>query len=108
MDAQSNDRRHVDSFKIWCWKRIHAYPMDSKTTRPSSICLQRVLDYFGHIANKDGGNLKQMVITGNIEGRRPRRGHPMCWTKQLWTEKFMRPYTQAMTVAVDVTSSKER
>lgn len=94
---KSNDRRRVDAFEMWCWRRMLRIPWTAKrtnvsilkelkvTTRLSSICLQRVLEYFGHIARKDGGNLEKLVVTGKIEGKRPRGRSPIRWTDQIRT-----------------------
>ncbi|KAI5646582.1 hypothetical protein NE865_01515 [Phthorimaea operculella] len=49
----------------------------------STICLRRILEFFGHIARKDGRNLEQLMITGKVDGKRPRGRSPTRWSDQI-------------------------
>ena len=51
--------------------------------RLSTICLKRILEYFGHIARKHGDNLEKLIVTGKVEGKRPRGRSPMRWSDQI-------------------------
>lgn len=69
----------------WTARRTNPSSLDELniTTRLSTICLRKVLVYFGQIARKDSDNLEKLVITGKIEGDKPRRRIPMRWTDQI-------------------------
>lgn len=55
------------------------------SSRLSSECLYRILNYFGHIARKDDGNLEKLIVTGKVEGKKPRGCSPIRWTNQIRT-----------------------
>ncbi|CAH2233773.1 jg11778 [Pararge aegeria aegeria] len=55
-----------------------------KITRRLSTCLKRILEY-GHIARKDGHNLEKIVVTGKVEGKRPRGRSLTRWSDQIRT-----------------------
>ncbi|CAH2230531.1 jg8859 [Pararge aegeria aegeria] len=74
----------IDAFEMWCWRRMLRIPWTAHRTnasilrqlkitrRLSTTCLKRTLEYFGHIARRDGDNLEKIVVTGKVEGKRPR------------------------------------
>ncbi|CAH2269447.1 jg4477 [Pararge aegeria aegeria] len=78
------DRQRINAFEMWCWRRMLRIPWTAHgtkasmlrqlkiTRRLSTTCLKRILEYFGHIARRDGDNLEKIVVTGKAEGRRPR------------------------------------
>ncbi|CAH2241588.1 jg3923 [Pararge aegeria aegeria] len=45
----------------------------------------RILEYFGHIARRDGDNLEKIVFTGQVERKRPRGRRPIRWSDQIRT-----------------------
>ena len=62
------DRDRIDAFEMWCWRKMLQIPwfafrtnesilreLNIKT-RLSSLCLRRILEFFGHIARKEGHN----------------------------------------------------
>ncbi|XP_062532701.1 uncharacterized protein LOC134201580 [Bombyx mori] len=53
--------------------------------KDETICLRRVLEYFGHIATKDHGSLEKLMVTGKVNGRRPRGRGPTRWSDQIRT-----------------------
>ncbi|PZC71172.1 hypothetical protein B5X24_HaOG213942 [Helicoverpa armigera] len=53
------------------------------SSRLSTECLRKVLQYFGHIARKDGGNLERLIVTGKVDGKRPRGRSPIRWSDQI-------------------------
>ena len=91
------DRDRIDAFEMWCWRRMlnirwTAHRTNASIlsklkikTRLSTTCLRKILEYFGHIARKDGDNLEKCMVTGKIEGKRPRGRSPMRWTDQIRT-----------------------
>ncbi|XP_028035907.1 uncharacterized protein LOC114247215 [Bombyx mandarina] len=82
---------------MWCWRKILRIPWTAFRTNVSilqehkissqlsSECLCRVLEYFGHIARKDGGNLEKLIVTGTVDGKRPRGRSPTRWSDQIRT-----------------------
>ncbi|CAH2226851.1 jg16562, partial [Pararge aegeria aegeria] len=82
------DRQSIDAFEMWCWKRI--LRQLKITRRLSTTCLKRLLEYFGHIAmetilKRDGDNLVKIVVTGKVEGKRPRGSSPIRCSDQIRT-----------------------
>ncbi|CAH2268400.1 jg6269 [Pararge aegeria aegeria] len=55
------------------------------TRRLSTTCLHRILEYFGHIARRDGDNILKIVVTGKVEGNGPRGCSPIRWSDQIRT-----------------------
>ncbi|CAH2227199.1 jg14603 [Pararge aegeria aegeria] len=82
---------------MWCWRRMLRIPWTARrtnasilrqlkiTSRLSTTCLKRILEYFGHIARRDGDNLEKIVVTGKVEGKRPRGRSPIRWSDQIRT-----------------------
>lgn len=109
---RSADRKRIDAFEMWCWRKmlrikwtafrtnISILTKLSIKTRLSTICLKRVLQYFGHIARKDGDNLEKLVVTGKVEGKRARGRSPMRWSDQIRTTLDSTVY-DALRVAED-------
>ncbi|CAH2210972.1 jg14263 [Pararge aegeria aegeria] len=91
------DRQRIDAFEMWCWRRMLRIPWTARRTnasilrqlkitrRLSTTCLKRILEYFGHIARRDGDNLEKIVVTGKVEGKRPRGRSPIRWSDQIRT-----------------------
>ncbi|CAH2241864.1 jg16253 [Pararge aegeria aegeria] len=38
-------------------------------TRLSTICLQRILSYFGHITRRGNESIDKLIVVGNVEGK---------------------------------------
>jgi len=81
-----NDRKRVDAFELWCYRRLlkvswkdkrtNNWVLNEIGTQPmlrSSID-SRKLSYFGHVCRKDG-SLEKLIMQGMVEGSR-RRGRP--------------------------------
>lgn len=85
---QTRVRQRIDAFEMWCFRRILRIPWTAKRTnvsilyqldiktRLSTVCLQRILSYFGHIMQRGDSSLEKLVIVGNTEGKRPRGRSP--------------------------------
>ncbi|CAH0699720.1 unnamed protein product [Spodoptera exigua] len=43
----------------------------------------KILEFFGH--RRDNDNLEKLLITGKVEGKRPRGRSPIRWTDQIRT-----------------------
>lgn len=82
------DRRRIDAFEMWCWRRMLYISWTPRRTnvsilneleigdRLSTICRRRILRYFGHIVRRDQSNLEKLVAQGKIEETRPRGRSP--------------------------------
>ena len=78
------ERRRIDAFELWCWRRLLRVPWTArrpnqsilKETSPGysleGLMLKWKLQYFGHLMRRDDSYEKTLML-GKIEGRR-RRG----------------------------------
>ena len=84
------ERRRIDAFELWCWRRLFRVPWTAR--RPNQSILKEIspgislegmmlklkLQYFGHLMRRVD-SLEKTVMLGEIVGRR-RRGRPrMRW-----------------------------
>ena len=79
------ERRRIDAFELWCWRRLLRVPWPARRSNRSilkeispGISLERMmrklkLQYFGHLMRRVD-SLEKTLMLGGIEGRR-RRGH---------------------------------
>ena len=86
---KKEDRRRIDAFELWCWRRMLRIPWTAKvtnkevieqvgqTTPLGSIILRQKLNYLGHVMRHDGMEKKMMV--GMVEGSRRRGRQRMRW-----------------------------
>ena len=77
------EHRRIDSFELWCWRRLLRVPWTARRSNQSilkispgcsleGLMLKLKLQYFGHLMRR-AGSFKKTLMLGNIEGRR-RRG----------------------------------
>ena len=77
------ERRRIDAFELWCWRRLLRVPWTARRSNESilkispgcsleGLMLNLKLQYFGHLMRK-ADSLEKTLILGKIEGRR-RRG----------------------------------
>ena len=78
------ERRRIDAFELWCWKRFLRVPLTARTSNQSilkeinpgisleGMMLKLKLQYFGHLMRRVD-SLEKTLILGGIGGRR-RRG----------------------------------
>ena len=74
--------QRIDTFKLWCWRRLLRVPWKSRRSNQSILKeinsdyslegLMLKLQYFEHLM-QIGDSLKKTLMLGKIEGRR-RRG----------------------------------
>ena len=84
------ERRRIDAFEVWCWRRLLRVPWTAKRSNQSivkeispeysleGLMLKLKLQYFGHLMIR-AGSLEKTLMLGKIEGRR-RRG----WQRMRW------------------------
>ena len=84
------ERRRIDAFELWCWKRLLRVPWTARTSNQSilkEICpgislegmmLKLKLQYFGHLMQRVD-SLEKTLMLGGIGGRRRRGRQRMRW-----------------------------
>ena len=84
------ERRRIDAFELWCWRRLLRVPWTARRSHQSilkeispgcsleGLMLRLKLQYFGHLMRRVD-SLEKTLMLGGIGGRR-RRGRPrMRW-----------------------------
>ena len=86
------DCRKIEAFEMWCWRKLLCVPWTAKRTNESILheigerpnlfkaIVKQKLQYFGHIARRDGDNLEKMIMFGKVEGKRSRGRPKLRWT----------------------------
>ena len=84
------ERRRIDAFELWCWRRLLRVPWTAsrsnqsilKGIRPGisleGMMLKLKLQYFGHLM-QSGDSLEKTLRLGGIGGRRRRGQQKMRW-----------------------------
>ena len=82
------ERRRIDAFKQWCWRRLLRVPRTARRSNQSILKeinpeyslegLMLKLQYFGHLMQR-ANSLEKTLMLGKIEGKR-RRG----WQRMRW------------------------
>ena len=91
------ERRRMDAFELWCWRRLLRVPWTARRSNKSilkeispwisleGMMLKLKLQYFGHLMRRVD-SLGKTLMLGGIGGRR-RRGQPrMRWLDGIWTQ----------------------
>ena len=80
------ERRRIDAFELWCWRRLLRVPWTARRSTQSilkevssgcsseGLMLRLKLQYFGHLMRRVD-SLEKTLMLGGIGGRR-RRGQP--------------------------------
>ena len=78
------ERRRIDAFELWCWRRLLRVPWTAKRSNQSilkeispecsleGLILKLKLQYFGHLMRR-ADSFEKTLMLGKFEGRR-RRG----------------------------------
>ena len=84
------ERRRIDAFKLWCWKRLLRVPWTARKSNQSilkeigpgislkAMMLKLTLQYFGHLMQRVD-SLEKTLMLGGIGGRRRRGQQRMRW-----------------------------
>ena len=84
------ERRRIDAFELWCWRRFFRVPWTARRSNPSilkeispgysleGLMLKLDLQYFGHLMQRTD-SLQKTLMLGKIEGRRRRGYQRMRW-----------------------------
>ena len=83
-------RRRIDAFKLWCWRRLLRVPWTARKYNQSilkeispgisleGMMLKLKLQYFGHFMRRVD-SLEKTLMLGGIVGRRRRGRQRMRW-----------------------------
>ena len=78
------ERRRIDTFELWCWRRLLRVPWTARRSNQSilkeirtgcsleGLMLKLKLQYFGHLMRR-ADSLEKTLMLGKIEGRRKGR-----------------------------------
>ena len=84
------ERRRIDAFELWCWRRLLRVPWTARRSNQSipnetspgcsleGLMLRLKLQYFGHLMQR-ADSLEKTLMLGGIEGRRRRGRQRMRW-----------------------------
>ena len=84
------ERRRIDAFELWCWRRLLRVPWSARRSNQSilkeispgcsleGLMLKLKLQYFGHLTRRVD-SLEKTMMLGGIGGRRKRGGQRMRW-----------------------------
>ena len=84
------ERRRIDAFELWCWRRLLRVPWTGRKSNQSvlkeinpeysleGLMLKLKLQHFGHLMRR-ADSLEKTLMLGKIEDRRRRRGQRMRW-----------------------------
>ena len=84
------ERRGIDAFELWCWRRLLRVPWTARRSNQSvlkeispgcsleGLMLKLKLQYFGHLMRRID-SLEKTLMLGGIRGRRRRGQQRMRW-----------------------------
>ena len=82
------ERRRIDAFELWCWRRLLRVPWTARRSNQSvlnspgisleGMMLKLKLQYFGHLLGRVD-SLEKTLMLGGIRGRRGRGWQRMRW-----------------------------
>ena len=84
------ERRRIDSFELWCWRRLLRVRWTARRSNQSlqkeinpeylleRQMLKQKLQYFGHLMRRTD-SLEKTLMLGKIESRKTRRQQRMRW-----------------------------
>ena len=85
------ERRRIDAFELWCWRRLLGVPWTARRSNQSTLkeispecsleglMLKLKLQYFGHLMRR-ADSFEKTLMLGKIESRR--RG----WQRMRWLD----------------------
>ena len=88
--AKKAERRRIDAFELWCWRRLLRVPWTAKRSNESilkeispgisleGMMLKLKLQYFGHVTRRVD-SLERTLMLGGIGDRRRRGRQRMKW-----------------------------
>ena len=92
LTVKKAERRRIDAFELWCWRRLFRVPRTARRSNQSileeinlgcsleRLMLKLKLPYFGHLMQR-ADPFEKTLMLGKIEGGR-RRG----WQRMRWLD----------------------
>ena len=89
-NVKKAERRKIDAFELWCWRRLLRVPWTARRCNQSilkeispgcsleGLMLKLKLQYFGHLMRRVD-SLEKTLMLGRIRGRRKRGWQRMRW-----------------------------
>ena len=87
---KKDERRKIDAFELWCWRRLLRVPWTARRANQSilkeispeysleGLMLKLKLQYFSHLMRR-ADSLEKTLMLGKIEGKRRRGRQRMRW-----------------------------
>ena len=84
------ERRRIDAFELWCWRRLLRVPWTARRSNQpilkeispgcslEGLMLKLKLQYFGHLMQR-ADSFEKTLMLGKIEGRKRRGRWRMRW-----------------------------
>ena len=84
------ERRRIDAFELWCWRRLSRVPWTERRSNQSilkeispgysleGLMVKLKLPYFGHLMQR-ADSFEKTLMLGKIEGRKRRGRQRMRW-----------------------------
>lgn len=88
------ERKKIDAFELWCWRRVLRVPWTARRTNHSILSevkpdcsleatkMKLKLKYFGHIMRRED-SLEKTLMLGKIEGNRRRGRQKIRWVDKI-------------------------
>ena len=90
LDLKKAERRRIDAFEVWCWRRLLRVPWTARSSNQSilkeirsgcsleGMMLKLKFQYFGHLMRRVD-SLEKTLMLGGIGDRRRRGRQRMRW-----------------------------
>ena len=100
------ERRRIDAFELWCWRRLLRVPGTARRSNQSilmeispgcslvGLMLKLKLQFFGHLMQR-ADSFEKTLMLGKIEGRRRRGRQRMSWLDGI-TDSMDIEFTQSL------------
>ena len=88
--VKKGERRRIDAFELWCWRRLLGVPWTARRSNQSilkeigpecsleGLMVKMKLQYFGHLMRR-ADPLEKTLMLAKIEGKRRRGRQRMRW-----------------------------
>ena len=101
------ERRRIDAFELWCWRRLLRVPWTARNSNQSilkeispgysleGLMFKLKLQYSGHLIRR-ADSFEKTLMLGKIEGRRRRGRKRMRWLDGITDSMDMNEFEQAL------------